>query len=169
MLFPAFPLPFTILFTVFVCSSLLSLFTWTQINVVFCCCALLCSLSAIPAVAQPRLHTPARLTDRFVVSSAISHSQIVYVTWRDLMFIWFILISFASSLWSTGLVVKKKYNRYSEDTEVYYWDFFSPFLAVTRFIPCPTPISGVVFMCLFAKGLTLGLCGLWVFEGLNQK
>lgn len=45
-------------------------------------------------------------------------------------------------------LVKGRYGRYRDDAAV--GDFFS-FMAVTRFVACLTPISGCVFVCLFAK------------------
>lgn len=54
-------------------------------------------ISTVPDAPQSWLHIPARLTDRVVVSSPISHGQNVYVTLSDLMLIRFILISPSSS------------------------------------------------------------------------
>ena len=168
MLLPASPLPFAVLFAVFFFFRPLSPSVFLHMNSNRCCFLLLCPfvfiVSAIPAAAQPRLHTPARLTDRFVVSTPISHSQIVYVTWSDLMFIWFILISFASSLWPTGLVVKKKYNGYSEDAEVYHWDFFFSFPCghKIRCLPDPKQRCWVyVFVCKRLDPRFVWSAGFW--------
>lgn len=152
-----------------VCVAHVCLSCFRHMNSYHCCFLLLCPfvfiVSAVPAAAQSWLHTPARLTDRFVVSSPISYSQIVYVTWSDLMLIWVILNSPASF----SVIRRLRSEKYcKKDTGRMQWRsvwlrFFFSFLVVTRLIARLTLISGCVFMCLFAKARPRGLCGLWLF------
>jgi len=83
-----------------VCVTHVCMTHFLRIDSHHCCFLLLCPLvfivSSVPAAARSWWHTSARLTDRFVVSSPISHSQIVYAALSDLVLILFILISPAS-------------------------------------------------------------------------
>lgn len=102
---PVSSLPFTVLLAI--CLSALApsphpyLSCFHPMNSHHSCFLLLCPsvfiISTVPDAPQSWLHIPARLTDRVVVSSPISHGQNVYVTQSDLMLIRFILISPSSS------------------------------------------------------------------------